>query len=66
MIPGGGGCQRRSDQPAGIRGIDDVVDLEYLSGVERLGILLRRGGCLAYAFFTFVVIGDRLELFAKA
>jgi len=41
---------------AGVRGVDDVVDLEDLSGVERLGVLLRGSGQLAHAPLAFALI----------
>ena len=43
----GGRVQRRGDQAARLGRVDDVVDLEELGGVERLGVLLRGGGDLA-------------------
>ena len=50
---------------AGIGRVDDVVDLEQLSGVERLGILLCRRRRLAYAFLALIVVGDRLQFLAQ-
>ena len=71
---GGGGAarvrrrrrQRRGDQCPRLGRVDDVVDLEHLSGVERLGILLRGGGGLPDPLLALIVVGDRLEFLAQA
>src|SRR3954453_8129041 len=54
-----------SDERARFGWIDHVVQLEELRGVDRLRVLLRGRGHLAYALLTRLVVLDRLELLAQ-
>ena len=63
--PAVGGGERRGDERARLGGIDDVVDLEQLGGVDRLGVLLRGRGDLPHALLALLIVRDRLELLAQ-
>src|SRR3954451_13611866 len=54
--------KRRRDQAAGVGGIDHVVELEQLRGVERLRVLLGCRRHLAHALLARLLVVDLLEL----
>ena len=50
------------DRRPGISRIDDVVDFEDLSGIERLGVLVHLRGEFADALLAFTLVLDRFEI----
>ena len=61
-----GRLQRFGNEATRVGGVDHVIDLKDMSGVERLGVFLRGCGSLAHPFLTLFVIHDGIELFAQA